>query len=627
MKRKFGKSHLLALTAVASIVAVAVAISVVFWPKPPPEPVAEQFANAWTEGDQALFESLLVEPTAVEETNPFELLAGLAPTATNVSVTLVEEREEGTVAAVEVSIDFDETRSWSWETVVPMVLDDDAGWQMDWSPNAFHPNFAAQHVISKTTTWPSRAPILAADGQELVTVSEEILIGIQPSRMESRDEVKTVLNEHFDVAPETIDRGLDAPGVEPDNFVAIVQVQESEFEEVRDIVFPVPGLVFRKTAGRGGSIPNLEAQVVGSFGEITAERLEELGSPYAVGDVVGLSGLEARYEDQLAGEPSIAVEIVGPDERVSEMVVLSDQVDPKPVQTTIDIATQQAAEQAFANADASGAFVAVDSATGEIRAAVSGPAGEGFNRAFSGAYPPGSTFKVVTATAILGEGRTSDTLVDCPATYDVDGKTFSNFEDSALGQVPFSQAFAESCNTAMIGLAEGLPDGSLMTAAQAFGFGVDYTVGLPVVGGSFPDSTSATDRAAASIGQSTITASPLHMATVAAAAIDGTWRSPILVPGESGEQVTQQIPPSIASELSLMMREVIVNGSGIAANVDDIDVRGKSGTAEYGTGDPLPTHAWFIAEANGLGIAVIVEDGSSGGAVAAPVVAEFLNTM
>ena len=176
----------------------------------------------------------------------------------------------------------------------------------------------------------------------------------------------------------------------------------------------------------------------------------------------------------------------------------------------------------------------------------------------------------------------------------------------------------------MIDLAKDLRDASLNSASDAFGFGVDYTVGLPVVGGSFPAPTSAADRAAASIGQSSITASPLHMATVASAAIEGTWRSPILIPGNHGEQTSRPLPPEAAAELPGLMREVVVDGSGVAANVPGIEVRGKSGTAEYGQGDPLPTHAWFVAEASGLGLAVLVEDGSSGGAVAAPVVAEFL---
>jgi len=195
--------------------------------------------------------------------------------------------------------------------------------------------------------------------------------------------------------------------------------------------------------------------------------------------------------------------------------------------------------------------------------------------------------------------------------------------------VPFSQAFAQSCNTAVIGAAAGLPDGALGAAAQTFGFGVDYSLGPTTVGGSFPAPASAVDRAASAIGQARITASPLHMATVAAAVLDGTWRSPVLLPGTEGAAapVTRPLDPAIAGQLRSLMRQVVTDGSGTAADVPGLQVIGKSGTAEYGPGDPPSTHAWFIAAAKGLGIAVLVEDKAAGGRDAAPVAARFLETL
>ena len=82
----------------------------------------------------------------------------------------------------------------------------------------------------------------------------------------------------------------------------------------------------------------------------------------------------------------------------------------------------------------------------------------------------------------------------------------------------------------MIGAAEPLPEGALADAAAAFGFGLDYSLGPTTLGGSFPDPTTAVERAASAIGQAQVTASPLHMATVAAAVLDGTWRSPRAAP-------------------------------------------------------------------------------------------------
>ena len=124
------------------------------------------------------------------------------------------------------------------------------------------------------------------------------------------------------------------------------------------------------------------------------------------------------------------------------------------------------------------------------------------------------------------------------------------------------------------------------------------------------------------IGQDRIVASPLAMAGVAATVADGRWRAPRLLerprarpaePLDGGERVT----------LRELMRAVVVAGTGIALAGVPGEPAGKSGTAEYGGGDPPPTHAWFVAFRGDVAIAVLVEGGEAGGGVAAPIAAEF----
>ena len=160
-----------------------------------------------------------------------------------------------------------------------------------------------------------------------------------------------------------------------------------------------------------------------------------------------------------------------------------------------------------------------------------------------------------------------------------------------------------------------------------FGFGLDYSLGPTTLGGSFPETTTEVERAAAAIGQAQVTASPLHMATVAAAVLDGTWRTPVLLPEEPAERTTQPLDPTARSQLAELMRLVVTEGSGTAVNVPGLDVIGKTGTAEFGSGDPLPTHAWFIGAWRGLGFAVVLEGGGVGGRDAAPVAARFLDAL
>jgi cell division protein FtsI/penicillin-binding protein 2 len=341
---------------------------------------------------------------------------------------------------------------------------------------------------------------------------------------------------------------------------------------------------------------------------------------------VGLDGLEARFEEQLAGRPAVDVRILDAEGEDAAALASFPATDPEPLVTTLDPALQAAAEAALADVTVPASLVVVDAATGEVRASVARPLTEAFNRAIGGEYPPGSTFKVITAYALLQSGLLPSATVDCPPERVVDGRRFRNFEGGSSGDEPFEQAFAESCNTAMIGAASTLADGALADAASLFGFGTDYSLGPTTLGGSFGDPTTAVERAASAIGQAQVTASPLHMATVAAAVLDGTWRSPLLVPAGAEEQTTSPLDPALRDQLAGMMRLVVTSGSGTAANVPGLEVIGKSGTAEFGEGDPLPTHAWFIAAADGLGIAIVLEGGGVGGRDAAPIMARFLGS-
>jgi cell division protein FtsI/penicillin-binding protein 2 len=299
------------------------------------------------------------------------------------------------------------------------------------------------------------------------------------------------------------------------------------------------------------------------------------------------------------------------------------------VRTTLDQAAQAAVEVALGTTTSPTAVVVVDAA-GNVRAVASRPLGE-FNRAFGGAYAPGSTFKVVTTAALLGRGVTPDTTVECQQTTNAGGRQFRNFESSSLGPVPFGVAFAQSCNTAFISTSADVPDTDLVAAAESFGFNADYSVGLSTEGGSFPVPASVTEHAAAVIGQGKVTASPLHMATVAATVVDGTWEPPVLFrdPPPGGEQVPAAPPATHlaagASDTLLgLMRRVVAEGSGTAAAVPGADIAGKTGTAEYDQGDPPPTHAWFIGIRGDLSVSVLVEGGGVGGQVAAPLAGQVL---
>jgi cell division protein FtsI/penicillin-binding protein 2 len=209
----------------------------------------------------------------------------------------------------------------------------------------------------------------------------------------------------------------------------------------------------------------------------------------------------------------------------------------------------------------------------------------------------------------------------CPPTATVQGKSFRNFEGEALGDSTLRSVFAHSCNTAFVLLATSLGGDALGAAARRFGFDVEYHAGLPSPGGTFPVPRDAVELAAAAIGQGRVLATPLHLASVAAAAESGQWRAPYLVT-DLDDGPNAALTHGTRGALHVLMRAVVSEGTGkAAASVPEL--AGKTGTAEFGTGTPPPTHAWFIGFRNGVGFAVLVEGGGVGGRVAAPIAAKF----
>ena len=379
------------------------------------------------------------------------------------------------------------------------------------------------------------------------------------------------------------------------------------------------------TGADSPSLPALSAQLLGSVGTLDEAAARARGLDYAAGDVVGVSGLQEAFDAQLGGEPSGEVQLVDSDGTVVEVLQAFPGAGSSPVTTTIDARVQAAAEAALAEAPGPAALVAVDATTGQLRAVANRPV-SGYNRALVGQYPPGSTFKVVTATALLQSGVTPDTPTSCPARASVGGFTFSNAGGEVLGNIPFRTAFFRSCNTAFVQLAEQLDPAQLRAAAEGYGFNGDWELPVPAAIGSFPEPSGPVDRAAAALGQGRVTASPLHMATVAAAVASGAWHPPSLVvpPAPPPAQV---LPGGVAPTLQELMRLVVAEGTGTAAQVPGVPVAGKTGTAEFGTGRPPRTHAWFIGFREDLAFSVLVEGGGFGGSVAAPLAQDFLTRL
>jgi cell division protein FtsI/penicillin-binding protein 2 len=588
-----------------------------------PSASVEAYLDDWSEGDFAAMEARVVDPPPSFADDYQAVLDDLGVTEASYELDSVDTGGSTGIARYSATVELSELGEWTYDGTLSIVEDDEGdGWLVEWSPANVQPALSEGQHLARTREVPERAPILDAAGEPLSEGREARIVGLEPRAITDLDLIKTAFQEELNIEPAAIDEAL--AGVQPDHFVPITTVDLTDYRRVEPVIYPLPGTRFRDTTLRGGPTSDFAAHVLGRFGEITAERLDELGEPYKAGDLVGLTGLEAQFEEELAGTPSSSIQVIGTDDEVVEELERFEGREPEPVRTTIDPAVQGAVEAALGDTTAPTAVVVVDSKS-NVRAVASRPLGE-FNRAIAGEYPPGSTFKIVTTAALLGQGVTPETPVECDETINAGGRQFKNFESSSLGEVPFGLAFAQSCNTAFISASTDVPDDDLVAAAESFGFNTEYSIGLDTAAGSFPAPTDATEHAAATIGQGRVTASPLHMATVAGTVIDGTWEPPVLLPDLPVED--PPAPTALAdgtSETLLgLMRRVVTEGSGTAAAVPGVDIAGKTGTAEYGSGDPPPTHAWFVGIRGDLAVAVLVEDGVAGGEVAAPVAGRVL---
>ncbi|MEP6623291.1 MAG: penicillin-binding transpeptidase domain-containing protein, partial [Acidimicrobiia bacterium] len=582
-----------------------------------------RFLDAWRGGRVATMTSIVAGPHAVVAKTFRQQSDALGAWPARTTATSIRQTGERAVARTAVEFRLGTGAPFRYSNTVSLVHTA-RGWRIPWRPAIVHPQLTGATRFHTTREFQPRAPILADDATPLTVTASVVTVGAEPGRLDE-GAAAAALQSTLGIDPADLHARITAPGVQPNYFVPITTVDNEKYQSVKAIIHDIAGLIFHASTERAAATEQLAAQVIGRTGPITADLLKQLGAPYRVGDIVGLNGLERALEARLAGDAVVTIDLVDAQDQVKDQLLHRPGTPPQPVRTTLDLPTQRAAEAAIGST-APAALVAIRPSDGAVRAVVSTPLTD-FDRALDGAYPPGSTFKVVTSGALLANGTTEDTPIDCPPTITVNGRTFKNFEGEAEGAIPFRRAFAISCNTAFIGLAEKLPDSALSEAAKQFGFDTLPSISLPARGGSFPEPKDATEKVAAAIGQGRVTASPLAMAGVAATVASGTWHPPSLITDPAptaAASATTPLASTVVDPLRDLMTGVVQTGTGIAAAVAGQPIAGKTGTAEFGSDVPPKTHAWFIGFRNDLSFAVLVEGGGVGGRVAAPIAHSFL---
>ncbi|WP_203231158.1 penicillin-binding transpeptidase domain-containing protein [Nocardioides caldifontis] len=588
------------------------------------EDAADELAQALTAGElpAALFGG--EAPQAAFD----GVVEGLGDRSPEVAVAGVTEEEGSGEAELEWSWEIDGT-TWSYTSTAQLTEGDDR-WEVVWAPSLVEPSLEEGERLSLSTVSAARGDILGAKGFPLVTERPVVRYGIDKTKVaprlaaDSAARVARVLGVEVKPYVEAVRAAGDKA------FVEAIVLRPDDAREVDAAYSRIRGAVAIEDEMPLGLTRDFAAPILGRVGPVTAELVEESEGRLQAGDVAGLSGLQLRYDEELAG--TTGIEVAAVDEEGERRPLFNDgPVDGTPLRTTLDHRLQLKAERVLGGEREVAALVALRPSDGAILVAANGPANEGLNAATYGQYAPGSTFKLVSSLALLRSGLTPQSPVDCPASTVVDGKRFENYDDyppSMLGRITLRQAVAHSCNTAFIEARDRLDEGTLAAAAEALGLGEDFDLGFPAYFGQVPAPESETEAAADLIGQGRVLASPLTMAAVAGSVAAGRTVVPHLLE-ETAPGAEPDVPLTGAEARALrgLMRAVVTEGSGSFLAGLPGEIGAKTGTAEHGEAGPggsLPTHAWMVATRGDLAVAVFVENGTSGSSTAGPLLEAFL---
>ncbi len=605
---------------------------------PSAEDAADELAAALSAGDVTTM--AYASGTATQAQEHYQrTLTGLGAGRPQVRLEQVDEGSDGGPSTARLAWSWrlpGIAQPWTYRTVARLEQGDDDAWSVRPEPGLLHPQLQDGDRLVRSTLAPDRGDVLGAGGTRLVTERPVLRFGIDKARTSRprQPSAARALATRLDIDAASYVAMVRGAG--PRAFVEALVLRPADAREaLRRGAGSISGVgVLRDTLPLAPT-RDFARPVLGTVGPVTAEIVEASRGAYRPGDEAGLSGLQARYDEQLRGVPGLTVQAVsrtGAQRQLHRVAAVPGE----PLRTTLDIGAQRAAEAALSDVRPASALVAVRPSTGELLAVASGPGSDGYSTATLGQYAPGSTFKVVTSLALLRAGVRPSSLLSCPATTVVTGKRFENYDDyprDRLGRIPLSTAVAYSCNTAFLTERETVSQADLADAAASLGLGVDHDIGFPAYFGSVPatgaQAGSQTGHAASMIGQGRVLASPMAMAAVAASVAKGGAVVPHLVEGQqSGAAPPTPLTATEGRQLRTLMRGVVTQGSGsFLAAVPGPPVLAKTGTAEFGSGTPLPTHAWIVAVRGDLAAAVFVEVGESGSQTAGPVLERFLRAV
>jgi len=568
----------LALAAAASLSACT--------PRPDgPAPAAAQFFADLGRGDTGAAAQLSDLPTEAHAALN-EAWAGLQATHLDAKILGSRYTEDTGSVNYRFTWELPKKRTWTYDGVLNLIRDE-GKWRVRWVASALHPKLGENQTLELRADPPRRASVNEQSGTEVLVPGSLYHYQLDAAKsganlMSTARVVSDVLRPFNDTFNP---QRLAEQASSSNGPLELITLQPFDHDRVAPLLDGLPGVIVTPQAEM---LPT-----------------DQHFAPAVVNEV------KKAVIDELDGEAGWRV--VSVNKNSSDVDVLTEvAAKPAPsISITLDRGVQNAAQNAVDGQWRKAMLVVIKPSTGDILAVAQNAAADADGpAATTGLYPPGSTFKIVTAGAALQRNMaTPNTLLGCPGEIDIGYRTIPNYNKFDLGTVPMARAFANSCNTTFAELASRMPPSALTDAASEYGIGADYTIeGLTTVTGTVPATVNLAERTEDGFGQGKVLVTPFGMALAAATVAAGTTPTPHLIVGRPTIETGDNPPadPATLDGLRSMMRLVVTNGT--AKDIDGIgEVFGKTGEAEFDGG----SHAWFAGYRGDLAFAALIVGGGS----------------
>lgn len=645
-------------------------------PLPSPDAVVAQIVDALTIGNMRQL-PLTTDATTVQASYQAATgdMDGYLPSVTADAAQVNPKAGTATVQ-LHQTYTFD-AATWAYASSAELRWSNDA-WQVNWTPSIVHPALTATTRLVHYRQPAIRADILDLAGNPIVTARPVYQVGIDKTKVDAGqlEASARALAALVGVDANSYFAQVTAAG--PQAFVVAITFRAGQVPEGVD---QIPGGMTLAADLPLAPTASFALGVLGSVGEASTQEVSASNGAIQAGDLVGKSGIQKSMDAQLRGTaghtvmlldrrpvasptenaPSADASGIGsasgssnatsaapasesangtssdsvgavstpatpPPTTTKQTLFHTDPVNGTPVRLSLNVDLQTKAESVLAGVNGVASLVMIDLGGGGIVAAANSPAAGANSFAMAGQYAPGSTFKIPSSLALLRHGLTPDSPINCPPSVNVNGKVFTNYSGypaGATGQIPLRMALANSCNTAFVGASMTFGATDLADAAASLGVGKDYDIGVDSFFGQVPTSADPATRAADTIGQGEVLASPMAMAAEAASVAVGHTVVPWIIQGRQPAATATPISAQEADQLQTLMHGVVYDGP-LMPQMRGILQGGKTGTAEFDASGGLDTHGWLIGYTDRYAISIMLFNEQRGSAGAIPLAQAML---